>query len=274
MGKAFVNQFRKMLGNILDNSEISPGYFRLALDSLELSKKVRPGQFIMMKVSENYDPLLRRPMGVYKISDFEGRPSVELLYQVVGKGTASMSKMKKGTKVDLLGPFGNGFKIPQQIKEAVLVAGGVGVAPLVILAEHLVKEIPKLKIHLFIGGKSKNDILCLSDFEKLNAEISIATEDGSLGIQGLVLDPLEKFIVNKNFSNVSFFACGPSGMLKELTKLTIGNNIYCQVSLDRRMACGFGVCLGCVIKVITEKDEAYKNVCTDGPVFDAKEVVW
>lgn len=268
------NYFHQMLGNVLENHEVVPGYFKLVLDSIELAKKARPGQFLMMKVSESYDPLLRRPMGIYKISNFDGRPCVELLYQVVGKGTISMSKMEKGGKVDILGPFGNGFTIPHQIKEAVFVAGGVGVAPLVILAEKLLKEIPNLKTYLFIGGKSKNDILCLDDFEKLNTEISIATEDGSLGTQGLVLGTLKQFMVKKDCRNVSFFACGPGGMLKKLSKLTLENNIYCQVSLDRRMACGFGVCLGCVIKVKTERSEVYKNVCTDGPVFDAGEVVW
>lgn len=263
-----------MFANILENFEIAPGYFRLSIDCPGLAKNVCPGQFVMMKVGENYDPLLRRPMSVYRVSEIKSGCCVEFLYQVVGKGTTIMSKMKKGQKLDLLGPFGNAFVIPKQVKEAVFVAGGVGVAPMVILAEKMIKEIPNLKTYLFIGGKSKNDILCLEDFEKFNSEIFITTEDGSLGNRGLVVKSLEDFIYKIDVRKIPFFACGPQGMLKAVSKLAGKNNIQCQVSLDRRMACGFGVCLGCVIKVDKESTETYKNVCTDGPVFDAKEVCW
>ncbi len=288
-----------MLANIIENTEISRGYFRLILHSAGLAENTKPGQFVMVKVGKNYDPLLRRPMGLYKISSKDNNPCVELLYQVVGKGTTIMSKMKKGQQADMLGPFGNGFTIPQSgrataqlpdknfaektqfyklavrnIKAAVFVAGGIGIAPLVMLAEKMVKEIPNLKTYLFIGGKSKNDILCIDDFGKLNTEICITTEDGSLENKGLVTDPVKKFIDKKADSQTLFFACGPYRMLKAVSELTAKKDIPCQVSLDRRMACGFGVCLGCVIKVNSENGSHYKNVCTDGPVFDAKEICW
>ena len=263
-----------MLASIIENNEIPSGYFRLILHSPDLAENAKPGQFVMMKVGENYDPLLRRPMGVYKISSKDNNPCVELLYQVVGKGTTIMSKMKKGQWADVLGPFGNGFTIPQNIKAAVFVAGGIGIAPLVMLAEKMAREIPDLKTYLFIGGKSKNDILCVDDFEKLNTEICIATEDGSLGSQGLVTDPVRKFIDKENGDQASFFACGPYRMLKAVSELTAKKNIPSEVSLDRRMACGFGVCLGCVIKVTQGNNGIYKNVCTDGPVFDAKDICW
>ncbi len=263
-----------MLANILDNQEVSPGYFRLTLDSPELVQNTRPGQFVMMKVNEHHDPLLRRPMGICKISKSNGTPSAEFLYQVLGKGTTIMSKMKKDQQVDLIGPFGNGFTVPQDIKKAVFVAGGTGIAPLVLLAEKMVKELPDLKTYLFAGGKNKNDILCLEDFKKLNTEVHIATEDNSLGSHGLVTNPLEKFINKEADNKSSLFACGPHGMLKEVANLTIKRDIPCQVSLERKMACGFGVCLGCVIEVSSNNGRIYKNVCTDGPVFNAKEVVW
>ncbi len=263
-----------MFETIVENNEISAGYFRLVIHSPELAKKTKPGQFFMMKVGDNYDPLLRRPMSIYKISSKDNYPCVELLYQVVGKGTAMMSKMKKGHQVDMLGPLGNGFAIPQNIKIAVFVAGGVGIAPLALLAEKIVKDVTDLKTYLFIGGKSKNDVLCLDDFKKLNAEISITTENGSLGNRGIVTTPVKKFIDQKANSQASFFACGPYQMLKAVSKLTAKKNIPCQVSLDRRMACGFGACLGCVIKVTHGNNGSYKNVCTDGPVFDANEICW
>lgn len=263
-----------MFVTIVENNEISVGYFRLVVHSPELAGKTKPGQFVMMKVSDNCDPLLRRPMGIYKISNRDNNPCVELLYQVVGKGTAIMSKMKKGDRVDMLGPFGNGFAIPQNIKIAVFVAGGVGIAPLAMLAEKMLMDVTDLKTYLFIGGKSKNDVLCLDDFEKLNTEICITTENGSLGNQGIVTNPVRKFIDQKANCQASFFACGPYQMLKAVSELTDKKNIPCQVSLDRRMACGFGACLGCVIKTTQGNNGLYKNVCTDGPVFDAKEVCW
>jgi len=263
-----------MLAEISENKEVASGYFRLVLHSPELARSVRPGQFFMMKVAENYDPLLRRPMGIYKVSSRENNPCVELLYQIVGKGTTVMSKMKKGEQADLLGPFGNGFSIPRKIKKAVFIAGGIGVAPLVMLAEKMVNEITDLKTYLFIGGKSKNDVLCLDDFEKLNSEICITTEDESLGNRGFVTFPLKKFITANAGVETSFFACGPFRMLKAVSELTIKNNISCQVSLDRRMACGFGVCLGCVVKVTSEKNGPHKNACTDGPVFNAEDICW
>ena len=261
-----------MFVTIVENNEISTGYFRLVIHSPELAENTKPGQFIMVKVGDNYDPLLRRPMGIYKISNKDNNPCVELLYQVVGKGTAIMQKMKKGEQLDILGPFGNCFSIPQNIKIAVFVAGGIGIAPLVLLAEKMVKEVTDLKTYLFIGGKSKNDVLCINDFEKLNTEISITTENGSLGNQGLVTNSLRKFIDQKANGQTSLFACGPYQMLKAVSELTAKKNIRCQVSLDRRMACGFGACLGCVIKVTQGNKGSYKNVCTDGPVFDANEI--
>ena len=263
-----------MFVTIVENNEISAGYFRLAIHSPELAENTKPGQFIMMKVGDNYDPLLRRPMGIHKISNKDNNPCVELLYQVVGKGTSMMSKMKKGQQVDVLGPFGNGFEIPKNIKIAIFVAGGVGIAPLAMLAEKMAKDATDLKTYLFIGGKSKNDVLCLDDFEKLNTEICIATENGSLGNQGLVTNSVSTFIDQKANGQTSFFACGPYQMLKAVSELTAKKNIPCQVSLDRRMACGFGACLGCVVKVTQGNHGSYKNVCTDGPVFDANEICW
>lgn len=263
-----------MLANIVENIEISPGYFRLTLQVPAFSMNALPGQFVMLKMSESHDPLLRRPMGIYKTSNTDDAFCLEILYQVVGKGTSIMSEKVKGEHIDLLGPFGNGFKIQTVIKEAVFVAGGVGIAPLVMVAEKMARETPGLKIYLFIGGKSKKDILCIEDFKNMDTEIYVTTEDGSLGSSGLVTDPLKEFINNKSGDQTSLFACGPYRMLKSVSNIAINKNVPCQVSLDRRMACGFGVCLGCVIKVNSENSNPYKNVCTDGPVFDAKEVAW
>ena len=248
-----------------------------------------PGQFVMIKVNNSYDPFLRRPMSIYKIDKKRGE--FEILYQVVGKGTNIMSELKKGDEIDVLGPLGRGFWIPKKIERAIIVAGGIGVAPMVALAEEIRCKMQdaRCKINVFIGGKTKNDILCKEDFKKIGAKVHIATEDGSMGKKGTCVDLLSAFSLQPS---AFIFACGPQGMLKAVADIARDKNIPCQVSLDKRMACGTGACLGCVIKVSgqwsvvsgqkNKKDDAstlntqhsthYKCVCTDGPVFDAEEI--
>src|SRR3990170_7898796 len=237
-----------------------------------------PGQFVMIKVNNSYDPFLRRPMSIYKIDKKRG--GFEILYQVVGKGTNIMSELKKGDEVDVLGPLGRGFWIPEKIERAIIVAGGIGVAPMVALAEKIEGkgQGARGKIIVFIGGKTKNDILCKEDFKKIGAKVHIATENGSMGKKGTCVDLLSAFSLQPS---AFIFACGPQGMLKAVADIARDKNIPCQVSLDKRMACGTGACLGCVIKVkthdsqlTTHNSQLYKCVCTDGPVFDAEEINW
>ena len=257
-----------------------------------------PGQFVMIKVNNSNDPFLRRPMSIYRIPyhpPFKkgGRGEFEILYQVVGKGTNIMSELKKGDEIDVLGPLGRGFWIPEKIERAIIVAGGIGVAPMVALAEKIrgKGQGARGKISVFIGGKTKNDILCKEDFKKIRAKVYIATEDGSMGKKGTCVDLLSAFSFQPS---AYIFACGPQGMLKAVADIARDKNMACQVSLDKRMACGTGACLGCVVKVSgqwsvvsgqkNKKDDAstlntqhsthYKCVCTDGPVFDAEEINW
>jgi dihydroorotate dehydrogenase electron transfer subunit len=257
----------------------------------------------MIKVSPHYDPLLRRPMSFHRIipphPPFKkgGRGEFEILYQITGKGTEIMSNLKEGDKIDILGPLGRGFWFPEGIEKAIIIAGGIGVAPMVALAEEIFKiQNPKSKISIsvFIGGKTKDDILCKGDFEKIGANVHIATEDGSMGKKETCVDLLREFVINHQSSIVNrqssiIFACGPNGMLKAIADISINKNISCQVSLDKNMACGTGACLGCVVKVkgqgvmgqppespLTKGDRGscYKCVCKDGPVFDAGEILW
>ena len=287
-----------------------------------------PGQFVMIKVNNSYDPFLRRPMSIYKIDKKRG--GFEILYQVVGKGTNIMSELKKGDEVDVLGPLGRGFWIPEKIERAIIVAGGIGVAPMVALAEKIIKKgqgvkesrgqgtnssftrtlepsNPRILLYVFIGGKTKNDILCKEDFKRIGAKVYIATEDGSMGKKGTCVDLVrssEFGVRNSEFKNPQsairnpksvIFACGPQGMLKTVAGIARDKNMACQVSLDKRMACGTGTCLGCVVKVRSSEfgvrssnpqsairnpqsairnPQSYKCVCTDGPVFDSEDINW
>ena len=277
-----------MLAIILKNKKVLSLYYKMRL-SCDGFSDVSPGQFVMIKINNSYDPFLRRPMSIHRIIPPHhplkkgDKGEFEMLYQVVGKGTNIMSELKKGDEIDVLGPLGRGFWIPEKIERAIIVAGGIGVAPMVALSEKLRITNYKLRISVFIGGKTNDDILCKEDFKKIGAKIHIATEDGSMGKKGISVDLFKKFVTDSqssifNLQSSIVFACGPQGMLKAVADIARDKNIACQVSLDKRMACGTGACLGCVVKTKQktedrrQKTEVYKCVCTDGPVFDAEEI--
>jgi dihydroorotate dehydrogenase electron transfer subunit len=282
----------QILSKILFNIEVSPTYYKMGIDCPEIASRAIPGQFIMVRVSNRLDPLLRRPFAIHRIgkSGKRGRfyfpsreiePSpfsqVEILYQVVGKGTEIMSEMKEYDDIDLLGPVGNGYRIDTNIRTAVLVGGGIGVAPLLSLAERIISQRSKLKsLILLLGGKGRADVLCVEEFERLGAEVRVATEDGSLGHRGLVVDLLLDYLESGDYSpgfSTHCFACGPDSMLKEVSKIIAEKGISCQISMESRMACAVGACLGCVVRTKADGD-VYKKVCKDGPVFDSNEIIW
>ena len=277
-----------------------------------------PGQFIMVKPSGSLDPFLPRAYSILRVQPpgrrtGGGKTVVEILYKVIGKGTTALSQLKRGDRVDFLGPLGNGYRVPQSLTTALLVAGGIGVPPVVALAERLARSrftvhssrsaksgrrssvVGRLKIVAFVGGKTRHDVLCVADLRKAGATVHVVTEDGSLGHRGLVTDLLESFLRSSdNGERSSVFACGPHPMLHAVARIAERVEIPCQVSLEAEMGCGFGACMGCVIPVQgsgirdqgsrkppTMNDElstmsqvSYKLCCKDGPVFDAQEIAW
>ena len=269
-------QFKSM---VISNFELSPGYFRMRLTAPREMLKARPGQFVMVKIREALDPLLRRPFGIFDLAvalpDFSGgceQPYLEMLYRVVGKGTAALATLHHGDHLDILGPLGKGFEPGTSGEEKILVGGGVGLAPLYYLAKELVVNSP---VRLFIGGKSKEDILCVTEFERLGVETYVATDDGTLGASGLVTEVMERHLTQSEATK-SVFACGPMPMLKAVAGIARRHAISCQVSLEAYMACGMGACLGCVVKG-SDHDEFhpdYRCVCKDGPVFAYEQLQW
>ncbi|MDH4227617.1 MAG: dihydroorotate dehydrogenase electron transfer subunit [Deltaproteobacteria bacterium] len=252
------------------NTQVS-GDFRLIRLRMEGAKKlnIKPGQFVMLRVSEGLDPLLRRPFSVY---DSEGGSVVELLYKVVGKGTAIMRDMVKGDGVDVMGPLGKPFPAVKDPSKLVMVAGGIGAAPFYLLTKEIAK---KRGTPLFLfGARTKADAKIASLFKGLNAKTFISTEDGSVGAKGRVTALLEK----KLSEGSVIYACGPMGMLKAVSAVAKERGVKCLVSLEAGMCCGIGVCLGCAVKTIKHEkspDNAlYKMVCSDGPVFDANDIDW
>jgi len=253
---------------ILSNKEIAPGYFRMALDASYIARYAKPGQFVQVRCSEGLEPLLRRPFSIHRI------PSIEILYEVVGRATGILSEKHAGEFVDVLGPLGNGFTLPRKteygIRNTVLIAGGIGIAPLVFLAEKLAKK--RIKTTVLIGAKTKKQILCEKDLKKIGTEVHIATDDGSHGCKGFVSELFQKVLrATSNEQRTTIYACGPTPMLKCIADICKKQKIECQVSLEEMMACGIGACLGCAVKV---KGGGHKLACKDGPVFSAGEIIW
>jgi dihydroorotate dehydrogenase electron transfer subunit len=269
-------QFKSL---VLSNIEVSPAYYRLRMTAPPSIGAAQPGQFVMVRVNPAIDPLLRRPFGLFDLGSFDteytdcGRQTfLEILYKVVGKGTAMLSSLHQGDHLDILGPLGKGFTAGDPSGEKILVGGGVGLAPLYYLARQLVRE---SKVELFAGGRNKEDVLCITEFERLGVETYVATDDGTLGAQGLVTEVLEERL-GKASSGATIFACGPHPMLRAVALLAAQYAVPCQVSLEAYMACGVGACLGCVVKGKDHSDATpdYRCVCKDGPVFDYADLLW
>ncbi|MCX5711281.1 MAG: dihydroorotate dehydrogenase electron transfer subunit [Candidatus Omnitrophica bacterium] len=243
-------------GKILKNSCVGGSYFKLSIFCPKISKAALPGQFVNLKISHGFIPLLRRPISIHNVRG----SNVDLLYEVVGKGTELLSRKKAGEELDLIGPLGNGFSA-RGARRAILVAGGMGVAPLLFLAEKLKKQKPLV----LIGAKTRKQILCVKEFEKIGCVVKIATDDGSCGFKGRATDLLKKILVR-----VTIYACGPKPMLKAVCVIAKAKNMPAQISLEEHMACGIGACLGCVVNTT----KGMKRVCKEGPVFDSGEIIW
>ena len=234
----------------------------------------------MLSCSSTTDPLLRRPLSIHEYLPKKGKnpPRLDFLYRVVGTGTKLLSQMKPGNPIDIFGPLGNGFDIDHSLEYMLFIAGGIGIAPLPFLAERLMEKKGSISGRLLVGAKRSDQIVAIERFKELGLEITIYTEDRSLGIRGCVTDDLELELKPCLKKRSMIFACGPTGMLATVAAKCSALKIPCQVSLDRRMACGVGACQGCVIRASEGSADSpgsmYKRVCLDGPVFYAKEIMW
>ncbi|MFC1568395.1 dihydroorotate dehydrogenase electron transfer subunit [Candidatus Margulisiibacteriota bacterium] len=253
---------------ILEHQRVTSCDLKLILSSAYISSHALPGQFVNVRCGDGYDPLLRRPLSIHRTSKEHKR--FELLYEVVGKGTEMLSKYSVGSELDILGPLGKGFAIDDQKKIAVLVGGGMGVAPLLMLAETLKGK----AVYALLGCNSRERLLCEKDFKAAGAQVLVSTDDGSCGKKGFVsdvlLDVLDNTLGTSDWGLATIYACGPKEMLRAIADIAFQKKIDCQVSMEQHMACGIGTCLGCVIKT----EDGYKKVCDEGPVFDAKEIIW
>lgn len=243
---------------------LAQDYAVLTLQAPAIAGEARPGQFIHVRIPTLEPSRLRRPFSIYDADPATGR--IEVLYKAVGLGTHRLSALPVGTALTVLGPIGRPFPLTPE-GTPFLVGGGYGVAPLWFLATHL----PRKGI-LFVGGRTAADILETERFREADWEVRVATQDGSLGTQGLVTAPLDEALAAK--PQAELFACGPDGMLRAVGERAITAGLKAWLSLDKRMICGVGACLACVQKVRDADGERLARVCVDGPVFEAREIVW
>lgn len=249
----------KCLCNVRESVMLAPGVFSLWLDAPEIAESAVPGQFVSIFCNSDAR-LLPRPISICEIDSKEG--TMHFVYRVVGEGTEEFSKLQTGDKIEVMGPLGNGFPIPE--KKAILIGGGIGIPPMLELAKQC-KERPTVVL-----GYRDSAMFLKEEFEKV-ADVFIATDDGSVGTHGTVIDAMKEHGLTADV----ICACGPTPMLRGVKAYGMEKDIFTYVSMEERMACGVGACLGCVCQS-TEVDDhskvSNKRVCKDGPVFLSTDV--
>ena len=255
---------RLFQATVIENRLLSKAHYLLTLRPLHKIQQPEPGNFFMLSVNKGNDPLLKRPFSIHQFYNGD----IKILYRVVGKGTELLSNCSEGSTLEALGPLGNKFPVPSKKKRIILVAGGMGVAPLFYLAEKLKKRGPVF----FYGARTADEVLLVSGLKSLGIIPTISTDDGSLGKKGNIISVLNKSMLQRSESceNLILYACGPEPMLKALSRLSNKLNIPCNVSVEQHMACGIGTCLGCIVKT----HKGHKRVCREGPVFKSDDIVW
>lgn len=257
-------------GQVLQNIAVQTGIYEMTILAPEIAKSAIPGQFVMVRpIYRSFEPFLNRPFGISDIDTVSG--TINILYIIVGKGTDLMTELKEGDDVFLIGPVGNGFTIKPEQKNVALVAGGMGIAPLLPLA----KALRNAGINVYgLMGASKAAALAGTDtWQEAGVNVQIATDDGSVGQRGFVTALLEDLL---NKEKIDFiYCCGPTPMMACTVEIAEKHGVPIEVSLEKRMGCGIGVCMGCICK-LKEADGSVKQyrVCYDGPVFRGEEVVF
>jgi dihydroorotate dehydrogenase electron transfer subunit len=271
--EAVITQARKLPGRM----------FFLEFAAPELAKKCGPGEFVMVQVESGTDPFLRRAFSLFYTEPKKGK--LTILGKSYGFGTTLLREKKAGDRLKMVGPLGNRFGRAKKKEQTLLVAGGVGLAPLYFYQQALTSNLRK-DTHLFLGARSKAEALALKKLMPAAANLQFATDDGSFGYAGRVTDLLEVWLKkNKNGNPLRILSCGPDGMMARTVEIAGKFGLPIEVSLETAMACGWGTCIGCAVKSVPdEKMESefpktpdgyiYQRACIDGPVFNGRQVAW
>ena len=255
-------------GEVVENKLVADEIYELYIHSPKEVVRARPGQFLSI-FTGNPSMILPRPLSICEIDKEEG--TFRIIYRAGGEGTKEIATYSKGDKLGVLGPLGISFRVDQKNKNYAIVGGGIGVPPLLELSKKIREEVPDSKIYVYLGFRGQPQVILEEDFKKYVDEVTICTDDGTYGFHGNVIAAMKN--LNKQLDIA--YACGPHIMLKFLAKYCEEIDIQCTVSVEEHMACCVGACLACVIKQKTnDGDWAYRRVCMNGPVFNAKELVW
>jgi dihydroorotate dehydrogenase electron transfer subunit len=265
---------------VRENVRLARLTYRLRLHAPQLAARIRPGQFLMLRLPDHSDPLLGRPFALYDtVLDDRGRPEgIDVVYLVVGKVTGLLAGLRPGDHVEAWGPLGNGFPEFSDLDHVGLVAGGIGQTPFLAHVRELLgtrgyagrpARQAARRVSLFYGVRTADLAAGVEDFRGAGAEVHLASDDGSLGFHGYVTQLLQQHPRPQHL-----IGCGPEPMLRALAKLAAEWQVPCHVSLETPMACGVGICFSCVTRVKLGEGWDYKRVCVDGPVFDAACLDW
>ncbi|MGD9326560.1 MAG: dihydroorotate dehydrogenase electron transfer subunit [Desulfobacterales bacterium] len=256
------------LVRVEENTQLCADHYQLVLqDDGRLSRATRPGQFVNVAIPQRPDLFLRRPFSVAR-TDME-KNLLYIVYRIVGKGTEAMVELKPGATMDVMGPLGNGWHLPETPMNCLLVGGGCGVAPLWGLAEQLAHS----GSHIFtvMGFQSQDKVFGEDIFRQNQADVTVTTDDGSYGCEGFVCDHLQPYL-NQKIDRA--YVCGPMPMVRTVVPQLVEKNIEAEVSLEEIMGCGYGVCLSCVTEIEKDGQVQKHRICTEGPVFSIREVKW
>lgn len=270
---------------VVENVRLARDTYRVRCACPEIARRILPGQFLMLRLTNHNDPLLGRPLALYDtVLSATGEPiGIDVVYLVKGKLTRRLAECGPGQNLDVWGPLGNGFPV-QPIEHLIMVAGGIGQTPFLALGRESLGQrpfgdpprpvTPSTKVTLCYGARTAELLAGLDDFAKLGVEVRVATEDGSCGQRGLVTDVLRRLLADTQLPR-RIVACGPEPMLEAVARLAHATETSCQVSLETPMACGIGICFTCVAKVKAAGGQwDYQRTCVEGPVFDAAKIVW
>lgn len=258
----------QVFAKLIKKEKLLEGLYKFSLEAREIVKNAKPGNFIEIRVNDNLDPFLRRPISIYNLDKENG--ILEFIFQVRGNGTNILAKKQEGDLIDIIGPLGSGtFKFEGKNNIAII-GGGIGIFPLYELAKQAKEK--GINIHTYLGFRNKELVVLEKEFKEVSTNLTITTDDGSYKEKGFAINFLEEDIKKEKYDGI--FVCGPLPMLKAVKKLAEEKGVSCQISLEEKMGCGLGVCLGCAVKTATSTKENpdYVHICKAGPVFDSKIV--
>jgi dihydroorotate dehydrogenase electron transfer subunit len=242
-------------------------FIRFRIKSQKIASGAAPGQFLMIRVSQQPHPLLRRPLCVHD----KEKDTIAVFFQITGTGTELLSRKQKGDCLDILGPLGNGFFIPRKSsRTSILVGGGRGIAPLIFLAR--IMQSRELPYHIYYGAQSIAGLPLKDELEQTS--LFCTTEDSSFGTPGLITSLLDHHLDAESQKPERIYACGPEAMLESVARISFRYQIPAQLSLESLMGCGFGVCWGCVKRMKKNGQEGWVKICQNGPVVRAQDLVW